>query len=267
MTENENRKAVFLDMDGTLYSHAIGGIPESAQKALKLAKQNGVLIFGCTGRNVEELKQMGVDLSVCDGWITLNGAYCFNDQEEIFTDPVSYEDMKTIVEYVKQDPFPIMFSAKDSVYMNMYDPYVEEEMNAIHTPYPPILPLEHALETPVYQMCPYVKEEVWKALMKQLHVQATRWTELAWDVNSDTCSKGNGIRHVCAYYGLKKENTYGFGDALNDIPMMRETGTGICMGNGDEMVKAAADHVTGHIDEDGLYQAFEKYGLLGKDSE
>ena len=49
---------------------------------------------------------------------------------------------------------------------------------------------------------------------------------------------------------------------MNDMEMIRECGIGIVMGNGDERLKAYADYVTADIDQDGVYQALEHYGLL-----
>ena len=37
---------------------------------------------------------------------------------------------------------------------------------------------------------------------------------------------------------------------------------GVAMGNGGDEVRAAADFVTGDVDEDGLHYAFEKLGLI-----
>ena len=43
-------KYIFLDIDGTLFSPELGGIPESTKIALKRARENGSKIFLCTGR-------------------------------------------------------------------------------------------------------------------------------------------------------------------------------------------------------------------------
>ena len=49
-----------------------------------------------------------------------------------------------------------------------------------------------------------------------------------------------------------------FGDAENDIPMLRAAGVGVAMGNADPAVKAAADMVTLSNNEDGIAAALEK---------
>ena len=42
------KKLVFLDLDGTLWT--LDGIPESAKKAIALARNNGHKVFANTGR-------------------------------------------------------------------------------------------------------------------------------------------------------------------------------------------------------------------------
>ena len=37
---------------------------------------------------------------------------------------------------------------------------------------------------------------------------------------------------------------------------------GIAMGNGGEEIKAMADDITDDVERDGLYKAFQKYGLI-----
>ena len=44
--------------------------------------------------------------------------------------------------------------------------------------------------------------------------------------------------------------------------MMDYAGIGIAMGNAREEVKKRADMVTSHIDEEGLYRALDRLGLL-----
>ena len=57
-------------------------------------------------------------------------------------------------------------------------------------------------------------------------------------------------------------DTIAFGDAKVDIPMLEYCGYGVAMGSGGDEIRAMADYVTGDVDQNGLYDAFEKLGLL-----
>ena len=58
------------------------------------------------------------------------------------------------------------------------------------------------------------------------------------------------------------KDAIGIGDSTNDLDMIRSCGLGIAMGNANEEVRRAADWVTAHIDEDGIWHAFEYAGVL-----
>ena len=71
-------------------------------------------------------------------------------------------------------------------------------------------------------------------------------------------NKGQGIRDICAVLGIDPSEVISFGDAANDIPMLREAGMGVAMGNAAEAVKTAANMVTLSNNEDGIAAALEK---------
>ena len=71
-------------------------------------------------------------------------------------------------------------------------------------------------------------------------------------------NKGQGIRDICSVLGIDPSEVISFGDAANDIPMLRAAGMGVAMGNAAEAVKAAADMVTLSNNDDGIAAALEK---------
>lgn len=70
-----------------------------------------------------------------------------------------------------------------------------------------------------------------------------------------TINKGQGIRDICRVLDMTTREVIAFGDAENDIPMLREAGIGVAMGNAGDAVKAAADHITLSNNEDGIAAA------------
>jgi len=75
-------------------------------------------------------------------------------------------------------------------------------------------------------------------------------------------SKGSAVLEMMRILGKETKDSFGFGDSENDIEMLRQCGTGIAMGNADPLTKAAADYVTTDIDEDGILNAMEYFGLI-----
>ena len=71
-------------------------------------------------------------------------------------------------------------------------------------------------------------------------------------------NKGQGIRDICRVLGIDPSQVISFGDAENDIPMLKAAGMGVAMGNAAEPVRQAADLVTLSNNEDGIAAALEK---------
>ena len=75
-------------------------------------------------------------------------------------------------------------------------------------------------------------------------------------------TKAHAIDVLLKHLGAKKEDTFAFGDAKVDIPMLEYCGVGVAMGSGGDEIKAMADYVTDDVDKDGLYNGFVHFGLI-----
>lgn len=70
--------------------------------------------------------------------------------------------------------------------------------------------------------------------------------------------KGNAVIKLCELIGVDISDTYAAGDEENDISMLEAAGCGIAMLNATDKVKASADVITAHTnDEDGLCRFIE----------
>ena len=74
--------------------------------------------------------------------------------------------------------------------------------------------------------------------------------------------KGTAIEHVAEKLGVAIEDTYAFGDGVNDVCMLEAAGHGVAMGNAVPETKAAAEYITTSIDQDGVYNGLKHYGLI-----
>ena len=70
-------------------------------------------------------------------------------------------------------------------------------------------------------------------------------------------SKASAIEKIAKKLGYSMENVMAFGDAENDIEMIKEAGIGVAMGNGMDSVKKVADVVTSSNDENGIGQVID----------
>ena len=96
-------------------------------------------------------------------------------------------------------------------------------------------------------------------------MRVTRWNASnAVDMVHVSAGKESGMNALMKKWGIEKEETMAFGDALNDLSMLREAGIGVAMGNSEPALKEAADYVAGDIDSDGLYLALVHFGILNE---
>lgn len=74
-------------------------------------------------------------------------------------------------------------------------------------------------------------------------------------------TKSEGLRFLCERWGIAPGRTLAFGDADNDIDMLRFVGCGVAVGPMGEEVRAAADVVAPPVHEDGVARFVQ--GLVG----
>jgi hydroxymethylpyrimidine pyrophosphatase-like HAD family hydrolase len=71
-------------------------------------------------------------------------------------------------------------------------------------------------------------------------------------------SKASGLARLCAELGVGRDEVVAFGNARNDVAMLRWAGRGVAVANAVPEVLAAADEITASNDDDGVAQVIER---------
>lgn len=260
-------KALFFDIDGTLVSTRTHRIPDSTVSAIAEAKARGLRIYISTGRppalmdNVGQLQERGL----IDGYVTMNGSYVFTDDRVLCKRPIPEEDWRTMGAFCRDHGYSCTFIGVDCAYVYQSDEKLERifyhELNARH-----MEPIDwQDIRFDVMQMSPFIDLETENSIKPQLKgCEFGRWHPGFVDINVAGCTKQEGIEVIMQELGLTKDEIMTFGDGGNDISMLKMAGTGVAMGNASGTVKAAADYVTAHIDDDGIAKALRHFGLINK---
>ena len=87
-------------------------------------------------------------------------------------------------------------------------------------------------------------------------------TDNAFEIYSNVISKATGVQKVLEYLNLNVQDSYAFGDGLNDLEMIQTVGTGVAMGNAVDEAKAVANYETDRIENDGIVKALKHFELI-----
>lgn len=250
---------VFFDIDGTLATGK--NVPESAAEGLKLLRENGNLVFICTGRNpAYAQKNFG---QYADGFICCNGRLAVKGDEVLYSHPLNDEQIREIVKRMDAVGAGYAFLGTDEGYYGG-DPAGYEVMSRAQDK--GFVKNGLAEHMNVYTFDAYLgtpdRIGVIQEALDGFAIANPHGPHPTADMTVLGVDKGTALVHVAEVLGVPLENTYGFGDGRNDICMLEAVGHGIAMGNALEETKAAAEYVTTSINDDGVWNGLKHYGLI-----
>ncbi|SJZ87230.1 hypothetical protein SAMN02745116_01672 [Pilibacter termitis] len=277
-------KIIFLDVDGTLVNYQ-NQVPESAVKAIQLARKNGHKVYLNTGRSKAELPDFLLDIGV-DGMILGNGSYVEESGEVLFEQVMSEEDSRKIVDYLHGRNLPFylesnngLFASEDFVekakpvmqkYMLGKGKTLEEVRDLDITQALHGLVLNGELYRKDLNKVSFILNDYQDYLEAKetfAHLKVGTWggkgeTALFGDIGVAKIDKKKAVKILLAHLNASEKDTFAFGDAKIDIPMLEIAQIGVAMGNGGKEIKQMADYITDDVDKDGLYKAFLHFNLL-----
>lgn len=255
-------KAIFSDIDGTLVSFETHQVPQATKEAVEEAHRRGIKFFIATGRPYTDLKV--VESLPYDGVIALNGAECrWRDGRIVERHFMNYADFRKILDMSEEYGFAVCLELNDGFFVNRITPEVVGLATKIDHDLPVVCDIDAMFrEKGCGQLAVYFDKALQDKLMPKVPaLDASRWMPIFADVSIKGVTKASGIQAFVREMGISVEETVSFGDGGNDIPLLQGAGFGIAMGNAGEDAKAAADHITGTVDEGGFADAMRKFVL------
>ncbi len=257
-------KAVFSDIDQTLFSHKSKTVPSSAIRAVDEMMNKGIKFYLCSGRNAYLIRKSGVyDFIRPDGIVTMNGAQAIIGDESIYLHPIPEDVVDALIKFAKRLRFGLTLIEEKEGHINMIDERVISAHEKYGTRFPQPRTFPDHYDRVVYQAiayCDAFDESLFLPHLKEC--KTARWDEYAVYIMPKDCDKSKGAKAVMKHLGLDMSECLCIGDDENDIEMIENAGVGIAMGNALDMVKSKADYVTDTVDHDGFYKAMKHYGLV-----
>lgn len=274
-------RLIAMDIDGTLLN-SDRVLTEKTKKVLLEAQNKGIQLILASGRPVKGMQDLARELEMDKHhglMVCYNGSQIRDAQtnEVLYNRPLTLEHAKKVLEHVKKfQVYPMVDSGEYMLVNDVYDAVLHElndrniveyearegsfllkemkdlaeidfEPNKISTAGEPSYLKEH-------------EEEMRKPFEETLSCMFT--DPFYFEYTEKNIDKGTAIEKIYEIFHCSKENLIAFGDAPNDISMLKKAGIGVAMENAAEAVKEAADFVTLSNNEDGIVYALKKYGII-----
>ncbi|MBS7009437.1 Cof-type HAD-IIB family hydrolase [Anaerostipes sp.] len=261
-------KLIALDLDGTLNTDEKTITPKT-RDALLLAQRQGLTIALCSARPVPGLyKDMRtLDLEKYHGMlIAYNGGKIVTayDKKILHQQTFPCSLAKTVLNHLENYPVTPIIDDGERFYVTDKNGYMVQhecwnnQMECTEVP-----SLSEFLEFDLVKILMSVEpEQLWSVLSEiekpfKDSLVFVRTAPFYIEAMPKGINKAEGLRRTCEILGISPEEVIAFGDAENDLEMIKFAGYGVAMGNACDALKETADEITLTNNEDGIAHSLE----------
>lgn len=249
-------KLIVFDLDDTLLN-SMELVSERNRQAILRCSRMGMKVGYITARSPRKIQTFLQDLP-CDCIAYYNGAAIYADSKLIAENTIKHEEaiqfMNKVIEVapeIKITAYFEPFCYKEGRIRNIVTKECVGDDFSLSPEY------DFQRIRLVYQGYEYIDFSRYANDKMQYHATVPN-SAVITDIYAD---KGKALETLLRYYDINKELVISFGDDINDIPMLKASGTGVAMGNAAPAVKSIADYITSSNDEDGVAEYIENYLL------
>lgn len=261
---------IALDLDGTLTNDRKEITPRTRELLITLQRK-GARVCLASGRPPYGMRPLAEQLCMADyGGVLLcyNGGYV----EECSTGKVLTERhidealLPRLIEWQQETGMTLMTYHEDKIYTeHPDDPYVAQSSRNNKMRVVGVKDFLHDVPRPINKCLMVGSPELvrqWEGYMAgemQGRMHILHSTPYFIELLPLGIDKGIALNSLLSHYGMSADRLIAFGDSHNDIDMLTAAGIGVAMGNAEEEVKSAADHITLSNEEDGVYHFLLRY--------
>lgn len=271
-------KAILLDVDGTLTNDAKDITPRTRDALLK-CQEKGVVLVLASGRTANGLSRYAAELQMeRHGGVLV----CFNGAESLncetgqvyFEQSMTVEQGKRVLEHMKKfNVAPVVDHGEYMYVNNCFFTITRPNGSTWYI-------LEYEAHSNNYKLCekhdlakyvdwrinkilnagqPEYLQEVWQDMAAPFEgeLSAMFTAPHYFEFTPLGVDKVRALQDTFAVLGITPDQVISFGDAQNDLTMIKWAKIGVAMGNAAPEVREQADYVTGSNNEDGIADALE----------
>lgn len=258
------KRLVSFDLDMTLLNHKNWEIPKTAMEALERLRPHSLIVVA-SGRNMDAPYSVAYrELLKPDAIIHTNGTRVVAEGQTIYEHLMDKGRLRELLDFALKEGLAVGLSDDEGDFYTAPQIVKETDRERWGNTQRQFKDPWRLMEMPVKTLT-YVGRPEGAALLEE------RFPDFKFplfagkkgaDIIEKEASKAEGLKRLCAFYGMELSQTVAFGDSMNDIEIIQEAGIGVAMGNAVEELKAAADYVTDDIAQDGVWNACVKLGLF-----
>jgi Cof subfamily protein (haloacid dehalogenase superfamily) len=266
-------RMIAIDLDGTLLGPD-GRVPERAKAAIHSALNAGLLVCFATGRNWTESKAVLDTVGHHATAVFVSGAMVMDAKREVtlhrtLMDPQLAREVCALLERLGHCALALQdthktggvdyFSTAGKTLNEAERIWRQITQTVVHE-VPSLANWEHSDTIRIGVVAPSDEVRTAHARLSEqfgerivshtIHVPA--YGVDVMEVFDPAVNKWEGILHVARLHDVEPQQIVAIGDDVNDLPMLRNAGLGVAMGNAGPAIRAAAHRVIGRNDEDGL---------------
>lgn len=248
-------KLVLTDMDGTTVLPGKHEISERVRESIIAVEDAGITVAAVTGRPYEMAKDALLALGIEGPCVFDNGASVRDSVSGniLWRKWLTVEELKNISSCILEYCTIIDYSGE-------YKEHVPEvnELDYIVNPAPFVFGLVHKESKQV------IEERLAGILDITAHFAPSVNGEehlLGVQVNHVNADKFHGVEALRSILNITKEHSLAIGDGDNDLPLFRNAGLRVAMGNATDRLKQQADEIVSTVENDGFAEAMERFVL------
>lgn len=274
--EEKPYKMIAIDLDGTLLSPD-GSITPRVVKAIVLASLSGLRICFATGRNYTECRTILQTVNHYDKAVFVGGAVVMDTRQNLTVHKTLMGEQLAaeVAEYLESMGQVVLalqeFEACEVDYLITDNSPLNEptrlwlKMNRKIRMVPSVAGHSHQ-HTMRLSICAHptdisrVESQLRNRFGERIlchSLKVTAYDVEVLEVFDPAVNKWQGILKIAHEHGILPQQIVAVGDDVNDLPMIRNAGLGVAMGNARPEVRSAAKQVIGGNHEDGLAEFLE----------
>lgn len=255
-------KLIVTDMDGTFLDENKNFSDEFWDIYSDL-KEKDIKFAVASGRQYYNLENIFSKISDDIIFIAENGGYVLENGKEIYSNILSKDDVVKIIKKGREiKNCNIVLCGKKSAYIESNNIDFLQEAKKYYDRLelvPDLLEIDDeiikiafcdldGIEKNVY---PYFKD------LKDLKVVISGFIWL--DISNLDVNKGSALRFIQENHSIKKDEILAFGDYLNDVELLLESGHSYAMENAHEELKQIAKYIAPSNRENGVLEVIKNY--------